>query len=118
MHTHTHTHTHTVLFIIYWCDVKLTAVILGVCLVVLLTLTLNTFIHTVVLVLLSFMVVSLTYIVTKISIDSFYNKEIRNPFQLVPPFLILLLQHANFSICLFVRPHLSSVHKFTSCVTM
>ncbi len=54
--------------------------VLGVCLVVLLTLTLNTLLHTLVLLLLSFMVVSLTYIVTKISIDTFYNKEVKNPF--------------------------------------
>jgi len=68
------------LYIIYWYNIKLSAVILGVCLVVLLTLTLNTFIHTIVLLLLSFLVVSLAYIVTKVAIDSFYNKEIKNPF--------------------------------------
>ena len=49
--------------------------------VVLLTLTLNTFLHTIVLLLLSFLVVSLTYIVTKIAIDSFYNRNIQNPFR-------------------------------------
>ena len=70
-----------VLYIIYWHDLKLSAVMLGVCLVVLLTLTLNTFLHTIILLMLSFMVVSLTYIVTKIAIDSFYNREIRNPFK-------------------------------------
>ncbi len=64
-----------------WKDVKLSAVVLGVELIVLLTLTLNTFLHTVVLLLLSVLVVSLTYIVTKIAIDSFYNREIRNPFK-------------------------------------
>ena len=80
-HTHTHTHTHTALFVIYWRDMKLSAVILGVCLVVLLTLTLNTFLHTIVLLLLSFLVVSLSYIVTKVMIDSFYNREIKNPFR-------------------------------------
>ena len=62
---------------------KLSAVVLGVCLVVLLTLTLNTVLHTWVLLLLSFMVVSLTYIVTKIAIDSFYNKKVQNPFKYV-----------------------------------
>ena len=51
------------------------------CLVVLLTLTLNTVLHTYVLLLLSFMVVSLTYIVSKVVIDSFYNKKVKNPFQ-------------------------------------
>ena len=81
--THTtHTHTRTpVLYIIYWRDLKLSAVVLGVCLVVLLTLTLNTLLHTWVLLLLSFMVVSLTYIVSKVIIDSFYNKKVQNPFQ-------------------------------------
>jgi len=69
------------LYVIYWYNIKLSAVILGVCLVVLLTLTLNTFIHTIVLLLLSFLVVSLAYIVTKVAIDSFYNKEIKNPFR-------------------------------------
>lgn len=77
-------HTRTVLYIIYWKDIKLSAVILGVSLVILLTLTLNTFIHTLVLLLLSFMVVALTYIVTKVAIDSFYNKELQNPFKYVP----------------------------------
>lgn len=72
-----------VLYILYWCDVKLSAVVLGVCLVVLLTLTLNTVLHTWILLLLSFMVVSLTYIVTKIVIDSFYNKKVQNPFKYV-----------------------------------
>ena len=65
---------------IYWRDVKLSAVVLGVNLVILLTLTLNTLLHTIVLFLLSFLVVSLTYIVSKIVIDSFYNKEVKNPF--------------------------------------
>ena len=75
-------HSHSpVLYIIYWRDVKLSAVVLGVCLVVLLTLTLNTLLHTWVLLLLSFMVVSLTYIVSKIVIDSFYNRKVANPFQ-------------------------------------
>lgn len=73
----------SVLYIIYWCDLKLSAVVLGVCLVVLLTLTLNTVLHTVILLLLSFMVVSLTYIITKVVIDSFYNKKVHNPFKYV-----------------------------------
>jgi hypothetical protein len=68
------------LYIIYWRDLKLSAVVLGVCLVVLLTLTLNTVLHTWVLLLLSFLVVSLTYIVSKVLIDSFYNKKVQNPF--------------------------------------
>ena len=70
-----------VLYVIYWRELKLSAVVLGVCLVVLLTLTLNTVLHTYVLLLLSFMVVSLTYIVSKVVIDSFYNKKVKNPFQ-------------------------------------
>ncbi|CAI8045916.1 Reticulon-4 [Geodia barretti] len=69
-----------VLYVIYWRELKLSAVVLGVCLVVLLTLTLNTVLHTYVLLLLSFMVVSLTYIVSKVVIDSFYNKKVKNPF--------------------------------------
>lgn len=69
------------LYLIYWQDPKMSAVVLGVDLIVLLTLSLNTFLHTVVLLLLSFMVVTLTYIVTKIAIDSFYNRNIRNPFR-------------------------------------
>lgn len=74
-------HLHpAVLYIIYWQEPKLSAVVLGVDMVVLLTLTLNTFLHTIVLLLLSFLVVSLTYIVTKIAIDSFYNRNIQNPF--------------------------------------
>jgi len=58
-------------------------VIFGVDMIVLLTLSLNTFLHTLVLLLLSFLVVSLTYIVTKIAIDSFYNRPVRNPFRYV-----------------------------------
>ena len=69
-----------VLSLIYWRDVKLSALVLGVELVVLLTLSLNTLLHTIVLFLLSFLVVSLTYIVSKIVIDSFYNREVKNPF--------------------------------------
>jgi hypothetical protein len=69
--------------VIYWRDIKLSAVVLGVCLMTLLTLSLNTFIHTLVLIQLSFLVVTLTYIVTKIAIDSFYNRDIANPFKLV-----------------------------------
>ena len=72
-----------VLYVIYWRDIKLSAVVLGVCLMTLLTLSLNTFIHTLVLIQLSFLVVTLTYIVTKIAIDSFYNRDIANPFKLV-----------------------------------
>ena len=52
-------------------------------LMTLLTLGLNTFIHTLVLIQLSFLVVTLTYIVTKIAIDSFYNRDVANPFRLV-----------------------------------
>ena len=74
---------YTVLYVIYWRDFKLSAVVLGVCLMTLLTLSLNTFIHTLVLIQLSFLVVTLTYIVTKIAIDSFYNRDIANPFKLV-----------------------------------
>ncbi len=70
----------TVLYMIYWRDVKLSAVVLCVELVLLFTLTLNTLIHTLVLFLLSFLVVSLTYIVSKVVIDSFYNREVKNPF--------------------------------------
>ena len=73
----------TVLYVIYWRDIKLSAVVLGVILMTLFTLSLNTFIHTVVLVQLSFLVVTLTYIVTKIAIDSFYNRDVANPFRLV-----------------------------------
>ena len=70
-----------VLYVIFWKDPKLSAVVLGGILVTLLTLTLNTFIHTMVLFLLSFLVVSLTYIVIKIALDSFYNRRIKNPFK-------------------------------------
>lgn len=70
-----------VLYVIYWHDLKLSAVVLGVCLVVLLTLTFNTFIHTIVLLLLSFMVVSLTYIVARLAIDYYLNKSVDNPFR-------------------------------------
>lgn len=73
----------TVLYVIYWRDVKLSAVVLGVILMTLLTLSLNTFIHTLVLIQLSFLVVTLTYIVTKIAIDSFYNRDVANPFRFV-----------------------------------
>ena len=71
----------SVLYVIYWRDLKLSAVVLGVCLMTLLTLSLNTFIHTLVLIQLSFLVVTLTYIVTKIAIDSFYNRDMANPFR-------------------------------------
>ena len=71
----------SVLNIIYWKDIKLSALSLIACLVTLLTLYLNTMIHTVVLVLLASMIVSLVFIVTKIAIDSFYNRPIKNPFQ-------------------------------------
>ena len=69
---------------IYWRDIKLSAVVLGIELVVLLTLSLNTLLHTAVLLLLSFLVVSLVYIITRIAIDSFYNKEAKNPFRSAP----------------------------------
>ncbi len=59
---------------------KISAVVLGVDLLILLTLNCNTLIHTIVLFLLSFLVVSLIYIVAKIVLDSFYNREVKNPF--------------------------------------
>lgn len=71
----------TVLYIIYWRNVKLSALSLGMSLVILLTLHCNTLLHTTVLMLLASMVVALVYIVTKIAIDSFYNNPIVNPFQ-------------------------------------
>ena len=83
IHPFPHLHISAVLYVIYWRDIKLSAVVLGVCLMTLLTLSLNTFIHTLVLIQLSFLVVTLTYIVTKIAIDSFYNRDIANPFKLV-----------------------------------
>ena len=49
--------------------------------IVLLTLYVNTVLHTAILMLLAAMVVSLVYIVTKIAIDSLYNRQIVNPFQ-------------------------------------
>ena len=70
----------SVLQIIYWKDVKLSGASLIVAVVILCTLCMNTVLHAVVLVLLASMVVSLVYIVTKVAIDSFYNREIRNPF--------------------------------------
>ena len=70
-----------VLYIIYWHDLKLSVVALLTSLVVLATLCMNTMLHTIVLLLLSANVVSLLYIVIKIAIDSFYNRDIRNPFQ-------------------------------------
>ena len=72
-----------VLSIVYWDDWRQTVVVLGECLLVwmLLTLTFNTFIHTIVVLLLSFLIVSLGYIVINVAIDSFYNKEIKNPFR-------------------------------------
>ncbi|XP_019858093.1 PREDICTED: reticulon-3-B-like [Amphimedon queenslandica] len=69
-----------VLNIIFWKDIKLSSLSLVVCLVTLLTLYLNTLLHTVVLILLAAMIVSLIFIVTKIAIDSFYNRQIKNPF--------------------------------------
>ena len=93
----THSLTYTaVLYVIYWRDIKLSAVVLGVCLMTLLTLSLNTFIHTLVLIQLSFLVVTLTYIVTKIAIDSFYNRDIANPFKLVIRINTLPLKREHF----------------------
>ena len=95
--SHSLTHSHTaVLYVIYWRDIKLSAVVLGVCLMTLLTLSLNTFIHTLVLIQLSFLVVTLTYIVTKIAIDSFYNRDIANPFKLVVRINTLPLKQDTF----------------------
>lgn len=58
----------------------MSAVVMGGVLVLLLTLTLNTVLHTTVLFLQSFLTVSLVYIVSKIVIDAFYNREVMNPF--------------------------------------
>ena len=70
----------SVLHIIYWKDLKLSGAALVMSLGILCTLCMNTMLHAVVLVLLASMVVSLVYIVTKVAIDSFYNREIQNPF--------------------------------------
>ncbi len=68
------------LYLIYWKDVKISAVVFGVDLLLLLTFNCNTFIHTIVLFFLSFLIVSMTYIVAKVVLDSFYNREVKNPF--------------------------------------
>ena len=70
--------SHTVHFVIYWCNVKFTAMILGVCLF----LTIEyTFIHTVVVLLFFSLAISFIYIIVKIAIDFFYSREIKNPFR-------------------------------------
>lgn len=71
----------TVLSILYWKDFKLSGLTLVMIKVILFTLCLNTVLHTIVLLLLAALLVSLLFIVTKIAIDSFYNKQIGNPFQ-------------------------------------
>ena len=77
-HTHSHPHTsHTVHFVIYWRNVKLSAVIFAMCLVGLFLTIQYTFIHTVVLLLLLSLVVCFICITVKIAIDFFYNREIK-----------------------------------------
>lgn len=71
----------SVLSIIYWKDVKLSAISLAMSMVVLLTLYINTLFHSIVLMLLAGLIVSLVFIVTKMAVDSFYNKPIQNPFE-------------------------------------
>jgi len=72
---------HIVLFVIYWHDVKLSAVVLVLCLGVLwLIFMLNvTFLHTTVLLLLTTLVLCLFYIIITIATDFFWNKEIKVP---------------------------------------
>ena len=104
----------TVLYVIYWRDIKLSAVVLGVCLMTLLTLSLNTFLHTLVLIQLSFLVVTLTYIVTRIAIDSFYNKEdIGNPFRWVSLYVLCTCNSvwdnwdelSSTCVCMYLQIH-------------
>jgi len=67
--------------VIYWHDVKLSAVVLVLCLEVLwLIFMLNvTFLHTTVLLLLTTLVLSLHYTIIVIATDFFWNKEIKVP---------------------------------------
>ena len=81
MYTPTVHTSHTVRFVIYWCNVKFTAMILGVCLVWLFLTIKYTFIHTIVLLLFFLLVTSSIYIIVKIAIDFFYSREIENPFR-------------------------------------
>ena len=78
--SHPNSHTHIpVLSVIYWQDVKVTGAILAVLPVVLFVLTRSTFIHTIVLLLLSLYGLFSGYIIIRISIDFFYMKEVKNP---------------------------------------
>jgi len=78
--SHPHSHTHIpVLSVIYWQDMKVTGAILVVFPVVLFVLTRSTFIHTIVLLLLSLYGLFSGYIIVRISIDCFYMKEVKNP---------------------------------------
>ena len=81
MYTPTVHTSHAVHFVIYWRNVKLSAVIFAMCLVGLFLTIQYTFIHTVVLLLLLSLVICFIYITVKIAIDFFYNRDIKNPFR-------------------------------------
>ena len=74
---------HSISFVIYW----LCAMTLGVCLVWLLLTVKYTFIHIIVVLLLFFLVFSFIYIIIKIAIDWFYNREIKNPFRYITSYV-------------------------------
>ena len=70
-----------VLDIIYWRNWLYSAGILVAVLAFLVTLTINPFIHSLVLALLAMFFVTLTYSAGKVAWDSFHNEPLVNPFQ-------------------------------------
>ena len=70
-----------VINILYWRNPQTTGAIFGFGLLFLFAVSLNPFIHTLVLLLLASMVVSLLYCVGMVLWNSFYNRPIENPFR-------------------------------------
>ena len=70
-----------VINILYWRKPQTTGAIFGFGLLFLFAVSMNPFIHTVVLLLLASLVVSLLYCVGMVLWNSFYNRPVENPFR-------------------------------------
>ena len=72
-----------VINVLYWRKPQTTGAIFGFGLLFLFAVSINPFIHTVVLLLLASLVVSLLYCVGMVLWNSFYNRPIENPFRYI-----------------------------------
>jgi len=70
-----------VINVLYWRNPQTTSTIFGIGLLFLVAVSMNPFIHTIVLLLLASIVVSLLYCVGMVLWNSFYNRPIENPFR-------------------------------------